>query len=178
MASAARGARILGDRIWEARTRVALSVVHLDIGEVDRAERALEEARLVFEAEGQEFEAAQAVHDQGYVAYCRGDLPGALRLYDRAEKSIAGWGEVPVELGQDRCKALLAAGLPDEACSATVELLEREQIESVNRAELQRADKKPHHWSLQYLTIETGSAGFIHTGKFSASPASERHSLP
>ena len=134
---ALRGARALEDRIWEARTLVAMSLVHLDIGEPTRAERALEEARGIFEAAGQEFEAAQAVHDQGYVAFCRGDLPGALTLYDQAEQSIAGWGEVPVELGQDRCKALLAAGLPDEACAAARELLGREQMEPVNRAELQ-----------------------------------------
>ena len=135
--SALRGTRTLGDRLWEARTLSTMSELHLDVGDVGRAERALDEARRIFEAEGQEHEAVQTLHDQGYVAFCRGDLPKALTLYDRADKSYARWGEAPVELGQDRCKALLAAGLPDEACSVAREQLRREQIHSVNRAELQ-----------------------------------------
>jgi len=134
---ALRGARRLGDRVWEARTLEILSVLYLETGNVDEAERALTEARRIFEAEGQALEAVQAVHDQGYVAFCRGDLPRALRLYDDAERAYAHWGEAPVELGQDRCKVLLAAGLPDEACSTARDLLSRERVHQVNRAELQ-----------------------------------------
>ena len=134
---ALRGARALGDRIWEARTLASMSVVHLDMGDVVRAERALEEAHRIFQVEGQDFEAAQNVHDQGYVAFCRGDLPAALRLYAKAERSLAAWGEVPAEMGQDRCKALLAAGLPEEAAAAAAVLLDRERLPSVNRAELE-----------------------------------------
>jgi tetratricopeptide (TPR) repeat protein len=135
---ALRGARSSGDRVWEARTLVSMSLVHLAVGEVDRAERALEEAHRILEAEGQELEAAQAVHDQGYVAFCRGDLPRALRLYDRAERSYAGRGEVRVEIemAQDRCQALLAAGLPDEARAELADLLERDGIDPVHRADL------------------------------------------
>jgi tetratricopeptide (TPR) repeat protein len=135
---ALRGARSSGDRLWEARTLVSMSLVHLAVGEVDRAERALEEARRILEAEGQELEAAQAVHDQGYVAFCRGDLPRALRLYDRAQGSYAGRGEVRVEIemAQDRCQALLAAGLPDEARAELADLLERDGIDPVHRADL------------------------------------------
>jgi tetratricopeptide (TPR) repeat protein len=135
---ALKGARSGHDRVWEARTLIAMSLVHLDVGEVDRAERALEEARRIFEAEGQELEAAQAVHDQGYVAFCRGDLPRALRLYDKAEKFSSNGGElrVEIEMAQDRCQALLAAGLPDEARSGLTDLLDREGIDPVHRANL------------------------------------------
>jgi len=133
---ALRGARKLGDRIWEARTLEILSLLHLDIGDVVAAERALVQARRIFEAEHQDLEAVQAVHDQGYLAFCRGDLPGALSLYEQADAAYAQWGEPPVELGEDRCKALLAAGLPNEACAVAAEQLAREGIHSVNRAEL------------------------------------------
>ena len=114
---ALRGARTLGDRIWEARTLVAMSLLHLDIGNVTQAERALEQARQIFEAEGQHLEAVQALHSQGSLAFYRGDLPGALRLYDEAGAAYSRWGDPPVELGADRCQALLAAGLPEEACA-------------------------------------------------------------
>jgi tetratricopeptide (TPR) repeat protein len=134
---ALRGARGSSDRVWEARTLVAMSLVHLDVGEVARAERLLEDARRIFEAEGQEFEVAGARHDQGFLAFCRGDLPGALSLYDEAAVGYARWGYVPVELGRDRCQALLAAGLPDEACWTAVDLLGTDGINPVNRAELQ-----------------------------------------
>ena len=38
---ALRGVRALGDRIWEARTLNNMSLLHLDVGDVVRAERAL-----------------------------------------------------------------------------------------------------------------------------------------
>jgi hypothetical protein len=44
---------------------------------------------------------------------------------------------VPVELGQDRCKALMAAGLPDEACAAARAQLARDGVPPANRAELE-----------------------------------------
>jgi tetratricopeptide (TPR) repeat protein len=135
--SALRGARALGDRIWVARTLVTTALLHLDTGDVVRAERALEEARGIFEEEGQELEAVQVVHDQGYVAFCRGDLPQALALYDRAAAGYARYGDVPVELGQDRCKALMAAGLPGEASAVARAQLARDGVHPANRAELE-----------------------------------------
>jgi len=134
---ALRGARSLGDRVWEGRTLIAMSLLHLDIGNVTQAEEALEEARSILEAEGQDLEAVQALHSQGSLAFYRGDLPGALRRYDEAGLAYSRWGDPPVELAEDRCQALLAAGLPDEACAAAGELLGSERIHSVNRAKLQ-----------------------------------------
>ena len=133
---ALRGARSLGDRIWEARTLVAMSLLHLDVGDVELAEQALEEARRTFEAEGQDLEAVQALHSQGSLAFYRGDLPGALRRYEEAGAAYARWGDAPVELGEDRCQALLAAGLPDEVCAVAAELLGNERIPPANRVEL------------------------------------------
>lgn len=134
---ALRGARSLGDGVWEARTLVAMSLLHLEVGDLAPADRALDAARVIFEAEGQEFEAVQARYDQGGLAYFRGDLPGALRLYEEAGAGFARLGEVPAELGRDRCQALLAAGLADEACSEAEGLLSDAGVNAVIRAELQ-----------------------------------------
>ncbi|HET6937538.1 MAG TPA: hypothetical protein VFI19_02985 [Nocardioides sp.] len=134
---ALRGARSLGDRLWEARTLVAMSLLHLDVGDVTRASRALDDAQGIFEEEGQDLEAVQVMHDRGYLAFCRGDLPAALTLYDGAGAGYAAHGEVPAELGEDRCKALLAAGLPDEACAVATDQLARPDVPPVNQAVLE-----------------------------------------
>ncbi len=133
---ALRTARREGDRIWEARTLASMSLLHLDVGEVDRAERSLERAHAIFVDSGQLLEAVQTLHDQGFLAFARGDLTGALRLLDEASAGYARLGEVPVELGRDRCEALLAAGLPEEASSAARELLSGDRVTAVLRPEL------------------------------------------
>jgi hypothetical protein len=135
--TALRGVRALGDRVWEARTLNNMSLLHLDVGEVVKAELALDDARRIFEAEGQNVEAVAVLHNQGSLAFYRGDLPRALRLYDEAGVAYARWGEPPVELVEDQCQALLAAGLPDEACAVATEQLANAQLGPVNRAELQ-----------------------------------------
>jgi CHAT domain/Tetratricopeptide repeat len=131
------GARKLGDRLWEARTLSNLSLLYLDVGNVAQAVKALEEARRFFESEGQEVEAVRALHNQGALAFDSGDLPGALRLFDEAGHAYARWGDPPVELGRDQCQALMAAGLPDEACSVAADLLAREWVEPVLRADVE-----------------------------------------
>ena len=67
--AALRGARTLGDRLWEARTLSNLSLLYLDVGNVEQAMRALEDARRFFESEGQEVEAVRALHNQGSLAF-------------------------------------------------------------------------------------------------------------
>ncbi|HRI97280.1 MAG TPA: hypothetical protein PLZ93_16810, partial [Nocardioides sp.] len=135
--SALKGVRALGDRLWEARTLNTMSLLYLDVGEVSRAERVLEQAKDIFEAERANLEAVTALHNQGALAYYRGDLPRALLLYDEAGIAYSRWGEQPVELGEDRCQALLAAGLPDDACSVAAELLSNDEIRPVDRADLE-----------------------------------------
>ena len=63
--------------------------------------------------------------------------PGRSGCTTRPSARTRGWGEVPVELGRDRCQALLAAGLPDEACAVAADLLARDGVDPVHRAELQ-----------------------------------------
>jgi tetratricopeptide (TPR) repeat protein len=131
------GARAEGDQLWAARALTVMSALHLDVGDVDQAAVELEEARDLFESEGQELEAMQALHSQGTLAFYRGDLPSALSAYDRAAAAYSAWGVPPYQLGRDRCQALLAAGLPEDVCAVAADLLSGEGIHPVNRAELE-----------------------------------------
>jgi hypothetical protein len=131
------GTRKAGDRIFEARTLNTMSRVLIDVGDFGRAGRALERAHELFTEMGQEIEAVQAEHSMGWLAYCRGDLVDSLRRYDEAAQSYRRLGLDPVQLARDQCQALLAAGLPTEACVTARTALERDRIEPVIRAELE-----------------------------------------
>ena len=75
--------------------------------------------------EGLESEAARACHNRGDVAFIRGDLPTALRLYDEAAARFAALGLDGVQLALDRSEALLAAGLAAEAAAVAEARLAR-----------------------------------------------------
>ncbi len=64
--------RSAGDRVWEARTLNNMSVLHLLLGEPEPAETLVVAAERIFAEEGQPVEAAQARHNRGDVAFCRG----------------------------------------------------------------------------------------------------------
>jgi tetratricopeptide (TPR) repeat protein len=132
--AALAGARTSGDRIWEARTLSNLSTAHLSTGDVEGASHLLEEARQIFESEGADIEAMNTRHSQGELAFYCGDLPGALECYDEVGAAYARWGEPVVELGRDRCQALLAAGLPDEAREVAAEVLAGDRVQAFLRA--------------------------------------------
>lgn len=78
---------------------------------------------------GQPLFAAFALGNRGFVAARAGDLPGALKCYDAAEPVLAEASDTRrAILELDRCHALLAAGLHDEAVGCAgrvVELFER-----------------------------------------------------
>ncbi|MFL6130845.1 MAG: CHAT domain-containing protein [Mycobacteriales bacterium] len=101
-------------------------------------------ARLA-DAAGLDLLAAKAIHDLGCVRHLRGDLPGALHTFDRAERSYARLapGALPV-LALDRARALLAAGLYREADgeldSATTAFAAQRLTEDLAEALLVRAD--------------------------------------
>jgi tetratricopeptide (TPR) repeat protein len=135
--AALSGARRLGDRVWEARTLSNLSTIHLATGDVAAASRLLADAHRIFESEGQRIEAMITRHSQGQLAFFSGDLPAALRCFDEVEDACARWGEPTVEVGRDRCQALLAAGLPDEARDVATGMLQGEGIHAFLRAELE-----------------------------------------
>jgi tetratricopeptide (TPR) repeat protein len=101
-------------------------------------------ARLA-EASGLELVAAKASHNLGCVQHLRGDLPGALRTFDRAERVYRKLapGALPV-LALDRARALLAAGLYREAEgeleSAATAFAAQRLTEDLAEALLVRAD--------------------------------------
>ena len=68
--------------MWEARTLNLVGLSGLALGRGEPAARAVESAERIFVMQGQAMEAVVTLHNRGYIAYCRGDLPSALRLYD------------------------------------------------------------------------------------------------
>ncbi len=111
--------RRAGDTVWEARSLTHRAVVFTGLGLPGRAAADYARAEEMFATNGQEFEYAKARHNRGCMALSRGDLPEALAYFDEAGSRYGELGENMPELAIDRCSALLAAGLADEAASET-----------------------------------------------------------
>lgn len=126
-----------GNRMWEARTRNVLGLLHQAVGEVVAAEREILVARDLFLGLGQEAEAVFTLHNLGIVALLKGDLPTALATYDRAAERYAELHLDTTSLALDRSATLLAAGLADEAVLVIEAELRRAIRLPVHRAELQ-----------------------------------------
>ena len=77
-----------------------------------KAEHDILRAEELFQAAGQELEAVDALGNRGLIAFCRGDIPRTLSLYDEAARRYAPISPAPPGLAFDRCAALMAAGLP------------------------------------------------------------------
>ncbi|WP_246070214.1 CHAT domain-containing protein [Humibacillus xanthopallidus] len=136
LAQAIAGSHALGDTLWEGRSLNTRCDVHLALGNVDAAEADAVLAERLLTSVGQEFEAVQAVHNQGLAAHLRGDIPAALTLLDRAAERYSALGNVRHDLIIERTQVLLTAGLIDDArelCTSTLGSTERAPI---RRAEL------------------------------------------
>ena len=72
-------------------------------------------AMAIFEAEGWSKRAADMVHNLAWLAGRKGDVVGALRLFDEAETRYAEAGVDPSGISPDRCEVLMIAGLYREA---------------------------------------------------------------
>lgn len=107
-----------GDRHALADLLGNRGVLHMYRGAPHDAERDLLEADALRPAAGSELHHAITVHNLGYVAALRGQVPLALARYDEAERCYARHREVPLELWGDRGELLLGAGLGAEARSA------------------------------------------------------------
>ena len=130
------GIRASGDQLWEARTLNNRGALHLVRGEVNRAERDALRAQELFTACDQELEVLATVQNRGAIAFCRGDLPATLALYDEAAHGCAALGVSWPELAIDRCRAFQAAGLNREAVDVVAEALAAPSLEATHRAEL------------------------------------------
>jgi tetratricopeptide (TPR) repeat protein len=94
------------------------SFLHLTAGHVRRARADLAWCQRVAAGAGLDFLAAKAGHNQGYCELLAGDIPAALQLFNVAASiyRLNAPGNLPV-LAMDKARALLAAGLADEAAS-------------------------------------------------------------
>jgi CHAT domain-containing protein len=91
---------------------------YLNVGQVRQARADLAWCRRIATAEGHDLIAAKAVHNLGYCDLLAGDIPAALQLFDEAARTYRRLapGQLPV-LATDRARALLAAGLAEDAAS-------------------------------------------------------------
>jgi CHAT domain-containing protein len=128
--------RSAGDRVWEARTLNVLGLSYLALGRTDEAAQAVGEADELFVREGQAVEAVVTLHNRGFIAYCSGDLPRSLRLYDDAAARYAVLQLDPQKLVSDRCDALLTAGLAEEAADLVTARVRAGSLLPVEHAEL------------------------------------------
>ncbi|WP_347349971.1 CHAT domain-containing protein [Intrasporangium sp.] len=133
---AVSGSRALGDTLWEGRSLVNRSDVHLARGETAAAEHDARRAEELLSSIGQRFEAVQAVHNRALAAHQRGDLPTALALLDTVTERYVELGNVRDDLVGDRMEMLLTAGLVDEARELGAATLARGGLAPVRRAEL------------------------------------------
>ncbi|MFC4912658.1 CHAT domain-containing protein [Actinomadura gamaensis] len=82
-------------------------------GELNEAERFLNEASVTSEKHQLGLQKAMARANLAFVASRRGDIPRALRLYEKAEPDLTG--ERMAQCRFDRAETLIHAGLPGEA---------------------------------------------------------------
>ncbi|WP_051469045.1 CHAT domain-containing protein [Actinomadura oligospora] len=82
-------------------------------GELNEAERLLEEAKETSRKHRLGQQTAMARANLAFVASRRGDVPKALRLYEEAEPGLTG--EKAAQCRLDRAETLIQAGLPGEA---------------------------------------------------------------
>ena len=105
----------------ELLSRVLLnrSVLHLNTGAVRLARNDLRRAVAIAEPAGLSLMAAKATQNLGYCDLLGGDIPAALRRFDLAARTYqqTAPGVLP-SLETDRARALLAAGLADDAALA------------------------------------------------------------
>lgn len=124
------------DRVWEARAISTRGLIYVALGELARGERDLERAHRLLTELGQHLEAVSALHNLGFVAYLRNDLPEALRLLAAASDEYDALGFVSTDLAMDRCTVLLTAGLPGEGVRTIDRVLRSDSILPAKRSEL------------------------------------------
>lgn len=131
--------RAVDDSIWQARALTERAFTHLALGGVHRAAADLQRAEALFVASGQELESVDATAHRGLLALRLGDLPAALTCFDDASERFEKLDTMEPGLSLNRCEALLAAGLPDDAvreADRAITRLERIHGQPTKRAEL------------------------------------------
>jgi tetratricopeptide (TPR) repeat protein len=109
------------DRLAEARLLTNRGVVRVSVGDLDGGEADQLRAQVLAEELGQHLLSAGALHNLGFLNGRRGDIPAALRWFERAADAYAALGapgRLTSVLDADLCDVLLAAGLGVEARAA------------------------------------------------------------
>ncbi|MEV6850366.1 CHAT domain-containing protein [Actinoplanes sp. NPDC051411] len=106
--------RRFGDSLWEARALTNRGVLYTYRGHVRQAESDLLAAEHRYAELGQDAALAQVRHNLGFARARAGDLPAALRWYERADEYFARTSRPAVAL-MDRAELLLDARLLPEA---------------------------------------------------------------
>ena len=131
--------RLADDPIWEARALTERAFSYLALGSVGRAGADLRRAERLFAATGQELESVDATVHRGVLALRTGDLPAALTYFDEAAERFHQLDTPDSGLSMQRCAALLAAGLPQDAlreADDAIARLERSHGQPTRYAEL------------------------------------------
>lgn len=110
--------RRYSDAEWEARALSNRSLLMTSRRLFAAAESDLLRAQSLCEAEGLRVQGAYVVHNLGCVAADRGDIPGALEHFDRAEQAYGALGIEVGALWVDRAKVLLSVRMMTEARAA------------------------------------------------------------
>ncbi len=103
------------DPVYEARALTFRALAYDELGDFGRSDRDLARSEELMHDAGQQLESAMARNNRGHVAYRAGELPSALRHYDAAEEMLTSVDTPFPDLDLDRCRLLLAAGMPDDA---------------------------------------------------------------
>lgn len=125
-----------GDTLWEGRSLVNRSDVHLALGDVRRADDDAQRADALLTSIGEDFEAIQARHNRAIAAFHSGDLVAALTLLDAVDDGYRALGIDPIDLVLDRAQAQLTAGLTAEARALLDDALAGRSVPPAKRAEL------------------------------------------
>lgn len=112
------------DGSWIAAALVGCGAARMRLGEFDEAERDFAAAERVFADRGCTEQAAGCVHRRACALFRGGDLPRALRLFERAVVAGLDTGCNP-EFLLDRAEALAEAGLHDEAEAGALRAVRR-----------------------------------------------------
>jgi tetratricopeptide (TPR) repeat protein len=120
--------RDASDTVYEARALTFRALVYLELASHTRSDIDFARGEELLRNAGQQLESAVARHNRAIVAYRSGDLPGAMRQLDAAERFYIELGQPTAELELDRCRVLLSGGMPDDAwhhAGLAVEILAR-----------------------------------------------------
>lgn len=114
-----------GDRLEEGLAYENRGLACADLGDFGAAEADLMQAEALFTDLDDQLELAELRVNRGWLAARQGDLPAALEFFDQADEYFAGLGRVNPAVLFDRCEALLAAHLGEEARRTAEEAIVR-----------------------------------------------------